>query len=151
MSGRIVESEADLAEIVRRAKTVAVVGMKSSADAPAAAYTIPAMLRQRGLRVIPINPALSGQTIFGEPVLNSIGDITERPDIFDVFRRPDAIPQVADEILALPAELRAPVVWLQTGIVHDAAAARLTAAGIDVVMDQCLGVYVSRYHPHPKS
>ncbi|HET8649921.1 MAG TPA: CoA-binding protein [Gemmatimonadales bacterium] len=151
MSGRIVEDEAGLAAIVRGAKTVAVIGMKSSDDAPAAAYSIPAMLRQRGYRVIPINPALSGTRIFGEPVLAGVADLSVRPDIFDVFRRSEAIPEVADEILALPAELRAPVVWLQTGIVHHDAAERLTAAGIDVVMDRCLGVYVSRYLPHQTS
>jgi predicted CoA-binding protein len=62
-----------------------------------------------------------------------------------VFRRPAAIPDHVDEILALPAERRPKVVWLQSGIRHDEATARLLEVGIDVVQDACLGVFVSRY------
>jgi predicted CoA-binding protein len=68
-----------------------------------------------------------------------------RPDIVNVFRRPDAIGEVADEVLALPPERRPAVFWLQTGIRNDEAAARVAAAGIKVVQDRCLGVYSRRY------
>ena len=70
-------------------------------------------------------------------------------DLVDVFRRSEAIPALAEQILALPEGRRPRVVWLQSGIRHDEAAARLAAAGIDVVQDRCLGVYASRYRPRP--
>ena len=57
----------------------------------------------------------------------------------------DALPALADELLAMPVDRRPRVVWLQTGVRHDEVAERLTAAGMDVVQDRCLGVYVNRY------
>jgi len=66
-------------------------------------------------------------------------------DVLDVFRRSDAIPALADQLIAMPAALRPRIVWLQSGIRHDEAAGRLAAAGMRVVQDRCLGVYVKRY------
>jgi predicted CoA-binding protein len=66
-------------------------------------------------------------------------------DVLDVFRRSDAIPELADQLLALPAERRPRTVWLQSGIRHDESAERLAAAGMKVVQDRCLGVYARRY------
>jgi hypothetical protein len=138
-----VESEVELAEIVRSARIVAVLGMRDETHADAAAYRIPVMLRERGLRVIPINPRLA--TALGETSLPGVAALTEAVDILDVFRRPEFIPAHAEEILALPPERRPRVVWLQSGIRHDAAAEKLAAAGVRVVQDACLGVYAARY------
>ena len=140
-----VESEVELAEIVRSARIVAVLGMRDETHADAAAYRIPVMLRERGLRVIPINPRIA--SALGVASLPSISALAEAVDILDVFRRPELVPGHAEEILALPAALRPRVVWLQSGIRHDAAAAMLAAAGIRVVQDACLGVYAARYRP----
>lgn len=139
----VVESEEELAEIVRSMRTVAVVGIKDGADPDAPAYTIPKMLHDRGIRILPVNPKF--QTVLGEPAYANVAALPERADVLDVFRRPDAVGSVADEVLALPAERRPPVFWMQTGIRNDAAAERLSAAGIRVVMDRCLGVYTARY------
>ncbi len=139
----VIETEAELAEIVRSARTVAVLGMKDESDAGAAAYRIPVILRERGLRVIPVNPRIP--SALGEPSRPSLAAIGEPIDIVDVFRRAEFVGAHADEILALPEPLRPKVVWMQTGVRHDAAAERLAAAGIKVVMDQCLGVYAQRY------
>jgi predicted CoA-binding protein len=68
-------------------------------------------------------------------------------DLVDVFRRSSRIPAIAEEILALPAGRRPKVVWLQSGIRNDQAAARLEAAGITVVQDECLGVLAARWLP----
>jgi hypothetical protein len=141
----LIESEAELAEIVRAARTVAVLGMRDETHADTAAYRIPVMLRERGLRVIPINPKIAAA--LGELSLPGVGALTEAVDILDVFRRPEFIPAHAEEILALPPAARPKVVWLQSGIRHDAAAAQLAAAGIRVVQDACLGVYAARYRP----
>jgi predicted CoA-binding protein len=117
--------------------------MKGEEQADEPAHGIPRRVQALGRRVIPVNPKLSSS--LGEPAYPSLAAVPEAFDLVDVFRRSDAIPGVADEILALPAERRPKVVWLQTGIRHDEAAARLAAAGIDVVQDRCLGVYAGRY------
>ena len=141
----IVESEEDLKSIVQSAQKVAVVGIKDDTDPKAPAYTIPKVLQERGLRIFPVNPKF--QTVLGERVYPDLASLPERIDVVDVFRRPDAIPALADEILALPAEKRPSVVWMQTGIKNDAAAQKLAEAGIRVVQDRCLGVYSARYRP----
>ena len=141
--GRIVDDEEDLAEIVREAKVVAVVGMKGEDQADEPAHEIPQRLQSLGVRVIPVNPKLSAA--LGEKAYPALAVVPDRFDLVDVFRRSEAIPGVAEEVLALPADRRPAVVWLQSGIRHDDAAARLAAAGIDVVQDRCLGVYAGRY------
>jgi len=141
----IIDSEQDLAEIVRSVRTVAVVGMKDGADPTAPAYTVARVLQARGIRILPVNPKLS--TVLGERAYPNLASLPERPDVVDVFRRPEAVGPLGDEILALPPEKRPRVIWLQTGIRNDAAAEKLSAAGIQVVMDRCLGVYVARFRP----
>ena len=141
--GRIVESEQEIAEVVRSMQTVAVIGMKDESDPDAAAFRIPKTLQDRGFRVIPVNPKLS--RALGERAYAAIADVPDRFDAVDVFRRSEAIPGVADAILALPGDRRPRVVWLQLGIRHDPAAARLAAAGLLVVQDRCLLVEAAKY------
>jgi predicted CoA-binding protein len=124
-------------------RTIAVVGMKGEDQLDAAAYSIPAMLQARGFRVVPVNPTIASS--LGEKAYPRLAEVPEPFDLVDVFRRAEAIPALVDEILALPADRRPRVVWLQTGIRHDAATERLLAAGVDVVQSRCLGVYASRY------
>jgi hypothetical protein len=145
--GRIVESEEEIAAIVRAMRVVAVVGMKGEDRADEPAFAIPQMVAARGRRVIPVNPRL--ERALGEPAYAELAVVPEPFDLVDVFRRSEAIPALAGEILALPADRRPRVVWLQSGIRHDEAAAQLAAGGIDVVQDRCLGVYASRYLPKP--
>ncbi len=142
MSGELVEDEAALTAIARDMKTVAVVGIKDGRDPDAPAFNIPELLVHSGVRVIGVNPMVKES--LGQPTLASLAELREAPDIVNVFRRPDAIPEVADQLLALPASLRPRVVWLQSGIRHDASAARLVAAGYRVVQDRCLGIYSRR-------
>ena len=139
----LIEDETELAEIVRNAKVVAVVGMKDGVDPHAPAYSVPVILRARGLKIIPVNPKFD--SILGEKVYATVADLPVRPDILDVFRRSEAIEALADEVLAMPPERRPEVFWMQSGIRNDAAAAKLAAAGIRVVQDHCLGVYANRY------
>ena len=139
----LIEDETELAEIVRNAKVVAVVGMKDGVDPHAPAYSVPVILRARGLKIIPVNPKFD--SILGEKVYATVADLPVRPDILDVFRRSEAIEALADEVLAMPPERRPEVFWMQSGIRNEAAAAKLAAAGIRVVQDHCLGVYANRY------
>ncbi len=142
MSGELVEDEAALTAIARDMKTVAVVGIKDGRDPAAPAFNIPQLLADSGVRVIGVNPGV--KEALGQATLASLAELREAPDIVNVFRRSDAIPEVADQLLALPESLRPQVVWLQSGIRHDESAARLVAAGYRVVQDRCLGVYSRR-------
>ena len=140
-----IDDEAGLEAIVRAARVVAVLGMKDELRAFEPAYRIPAMLVERGIEVIPVNPTIVSS--LGRRAWPQLADVPVAFDLVDIFRRSDRIPGIADEILALPAERRPRVVWLQTGIRHDAAAARLEAAGLTVVQDECLGVLAARWLP----
>lgn len=124
------------------AKVVAVVGMTDGKKPGRASFEIPEMMQKHGLRVLPVNPMIT--EALGEKSVASLAELEVVPDIVDVFRKPEAIPEIADELLALPKEKRAKLVWLQTGISHPESEARLEAGGYQVVSDRCLGVYVSR-------
>lgn len=139
----IAPDEAEIAAIVRRARVVAVVGMKDESRAPEPAIEIPRMCQALGMRVIPVNPTIT--SALGERAWPRLADVPERFDLVDVFRRGERIPALAEEILALPDDRRPQVVWLQSGIRNDAAALRLEQAGIRVVQDECLGVLAQRY------
>jgi hypothetical protein len=141
-SGALVEDEAALTAIARDMRSVAVVGIKDGRDPDAAAFNIPELLLDAGIRVIGVNPMV--KEAFGQRTLGSVAELSEAPDVLDVFRRSEAIPELTEQLLALPADLRPAVVWLQSGIRHDESAARLAAAGYRVVQDRCLGVYRRR-------
>jgi predicted CoA-binding protein len=129
-------------EVAAKAKVVAVIGMTDGKKPGRASYDIPVMMQERGIRVLPVNPKITES--LGEKAVAEPKDLDLVPDIYDVFRKPEDIPAVADSILAVPKEKRARVVWLQTGITHPESEARLEAAGFEVVSDRCLGVYVAR-------
>jgi hypothetical protein len=142
-------SDPEIDQIVKDARTIAVVGMQDESHAHRAAYQIPAMLKQRGYEILPVNPHI--QSSMGLKAVANVGDWTTVPDILDVFRRSDAIPELADELLALPPEKRPKAVWLQSGITHPEAEERLEKAGMKVVSDRCLGVYASRLKAFPRA
>lgn len=129
-------------EVARTCKVVAVVGMTDGGKPNRPSFEIPRMMQERGIRVLPVNPAIT--QALGEPAVGSVSDLGVVADVVDVFRRPAAIPELADQLLALPAGKRPRTVWLQTGITHPEAEARLEAGGYQVVSDKCLGVLVAR-------
>jgi predicted CoA-binding protein len=145
--GRILTAEEDLAAAVRAIRSVAVIGMKGELEPDAEAFRIPKALQERGIRIIPVNPKL--REALGERAYGSIGEVPDPFDAVDVFRRSSAIVEVADAILGLASGRRPRLVWLQLGIRHDEAAARLAAAGIDVVQDRCLMVETAKYRGVP--
>ena len=134
MSSHLVVDDAGLTRILRESRTVAVLGAKVGAEQPA--FYVPAYLQTRGYRVLPVNPALVGQTVLGATAVGILADLREPADVIDVFRRPEYLPGHVREILALSWRPRA--VWFQLGIRHDGAAAELARAGIDVVQDRCM-------------
>jgi predicted CoA-binding protein len=135
-------SDAEALETARTTQVVAVVGMTDGSKPGRPSFDIPKMVQARGIRVLPVNPLI--KEALGEPAVARLADLGVVPDMVNVFRRPEAIPELTDELLALPPEKRPKTVWLQTGISHPESEARLEAAGYRVVSDKCLGVLVAR-------
>lgn len=128
-----------LREFLLQARTVAVLGAHPNPNKPA--FYVPEYLAQRGFTVLPVNPAYAGQVLWGRKIVARLTDLGEPPDILDVFRRSEALPDHLEEILAARPRL----VWLQSGIIHDAFAETLRQAGIPVVQDRCLMVEHRRW------
>ncbi|MGD9787595.1 MAG: CoA-binding protein [Sulfuricellaceae bacterium] len=122
--------DAQRRELLQRVKTIAVVGLSPKADRPS--YVVAQALQRFGYRVIPVRPALD--EVLGEKAYPSLRDVPEKIDLVDVFRTAEHIDAVVDECLALGL----PAVWIQEGIVNEAAAERARAAGMTVVMDRCI-------------
>ena len=130
-------SDAALRDLLSRAKSIAVVGIKSGERDDA--FRVPRYMQRHGYRILPVSPKLT--EVLGEPGAAALGDLPVMPDLVDVFRAPQHVPAHVDEILALPK--RPLGVWLQLGISHPDTA-RLEAAGITVVEDRCLMVEHAR-------
>ncbi|MBM3505612.1 MAG: CoA-binding protein [Alphaproteobacteria bacterium] len=127
-----------IAGILARVKTIAVVGASANPGRPS--HGVMRYLRNRGYRVIPVNPNEAGGTIHGERVFASLAEIAEPIDMVDIFRRTEAAGGVVDEAIAV----RAKVVWMQLGVRDDAAAKRAEAAGLAVVMNRCPAIELER-------
>lgn len=127
---------AAIESLLRRARIVAVVGL--SADPSRPSHGVAAALQRWGYRIIPVTP--TAPEVLGErsvPDLDHLGDVLapgERVDLVDVFRRPEHVAGIVDDCLRLGL----PALWLQDGVIDDAAAARASAAGVFTVMDRCI-------------
>ena len=138
----ILTDEHSLAALVKQAKRVAVLGIKTEAQDGQPAFTVPRYLKGVGCEIVPVPVYYPEVTeILGEKVYRKLTDIPGEVDLVDVFRRPQDVPKHLDELLAKKPK----VVWLQLGIRHDEVAAKLAAAGIDVVQDRCLLVEHRRF------
>jgi O-acetylhomoserine (thiol)-lyase len=123
--------DAQLQAILRRVKTIAMVGASSNWNRPS--YFVMKYLQGKGYRVIPVNPGLAGAMLLGERAYASLREIPEPIDMVDVFRPAVEAPAIVDDAIAIGAK----IVWMQLGIRNDAAAAEAEKAGIEVVMNRC--------------
>jgi predicted CoA-binding protein len=140
----LVTTEQGIAEVLRDTRRVAVLGIKTEAQAGQAAFYVPEYLHNAGLDVVPVPVYYPDVTeILGKKVYRAVADVPGPVDMVNVFRRGQDVPPHVDDILA--AKPRS--VWMQSGIRNDDAARRLAQAGIKVVQDRCLMVEHRRFRP----
>lgn len=133
----ILDSNDQIAELLRSIKTIAVLGIKTEAQGSQPAFYVPQYMQNKGYKIIPVPVYYPEATaILGEKVYRKLADVPDKIDLVNVFRRPSDIPPHVDEILAA----RPQAVWFQLGIRHDEAARTLAENGIKVVQDLCLMV-----------
>jgi predicted CoA-binding protein len=138
----LLETEAEIRDLLSTIHRVAVLGIKPESQAGRPAHYVPKALIAMGLEVVPVPVYEFGVTeILGRPIVRRLADITGPIDLVDVFRRPRDLAQHLPELLVL----RPKAVWLQLGIQDDAFARQLAAADIDVVQNRCLMVDYRRW------
>jgi predicted CoA-binding protein len=126
--------DARIRDLLKRAKIIAVVGIKAGIEDDA--YRVPRYLQEQGYRIVPVNPKLD--SVLGERAVSALAEIPDAVDIVNLFRAPPHVPAHVDEILALPKRPRA--VWMQLGIAHEEGARQLIAEGVEVIQNRCLMV-----------
>jgi len=128
--GSVITEDADIKRILESAKTIAIVGVSPKPERDS--YQVAAYLKKMGYRIVPVRPAQT--EILGETAYPTLDAVSTMTDIVDVFRRSDQIIPHVQEAL----RMRPKVFWMQEGIENREAAAMLTSAGIDVVMNRCI-------------
>lgn len=129
----------DIRALLRRVKTIAVVGLSPKPERPS--FAVSRAMQRLGYRIVPVRPALD--QALGEKAYARLADIPFPVDLVNVFREAAAIPGVVDEAMAI----NAPAIWIQEGIVQVAAAEKARAAGLTVVMDRCIWKDTLRWMP----
>lgn len=138
----LVEDEAGVERVVKSARRVAVLGIKTEQQSGQPAFYVPDYLARAGVEVVPVPVYYPDVThILGKPVFRRLVDVPGELDLVDVFRRPQDIDAHVDDIIAKKPR----AVWFQSGIRNDTAAEKLAKAGIQVVQDRCLMVDHRRY------
>ena len=130
--------------ILRDTRTIAMVGASPKWVRPS--YFAMKYLQEKGYRVIPVNPGAAGQVILGETCHASLAEVPGPVNLVDIFRNSEAAGPITDAAIALAADKKIKVIWMQLGVRNDAAAERAEAAGLTVVMDRCPKIEWGRLH-----
>jgi predicted CoA-binding protein len=131
-------NDEDIAELLTSARTIAMIGASDRPDRPS--YGVMKFLQNHGYRVIPVNPAITGEHVHGEYVWRDLSQVGVPIDIVDIFRNSEAAGEAVDQAIAAGAK----AVWMQLGVVNAEAAERAEAAGLKVVMDHCPKIEIMR-------
>lgn len=134
------QNEDDIREILKQVKKIAVVGLSPKINRPS--YRVAKAMQEFSYEIIPVRPAV--KSILNEKVYRTLHDIPFQVDLVNVFRAPKFVP----DIIQASIDLKIPVVWLQEGIVHEAAAQNAAKEGIKVIMDRCIYKDYLRLQPH---
>ena len=119
-----------IAELLESSKNIAVVGLSSKRWRPS--FGVSEYMQRAGYRIIPVNPR--EREVLGEKAYPTLDDVPERIDIVDIFRRSEFVPEIVDAAIRIGAR----AVWMQEGVVNEAAAEKARAAGLEVIMDRCI-------------
>jgi len=122
--------DATLRALFERIETIAVVGLSPQPARPS--YRVAQAMQRYGFRIVPVRPLVDN--VLGEKAYATLADIPFQVDLVNVFRAAEHVPAIVEQCLAL----HLPSIWIQEGIVHDAAAHRAQTGGMTVVMDRCL-------------
>lgn len=128
----------NIAAILKNHKRIAVIGLSDNPIRPS--YGVARAMMQEGYRVIPVNPVVD--EVFGEKSYPSLLDIPGKIDLVDIFRRPEFVDEIVDQAI----EKGAKAVWMQLGVINEAAAQKALDAGLDVVMDRCWKIEFYNHH-----
>ena len=128
----------DIAELLASARTIAMVGASDRPNRPS--YGVMRFLQDHGYRVLPVNPQITGEHVHGEYVWRELSQIGEPIDMVDIFRQSEAAGEAVDQAIAAGAK----AVWMQLGVINEAAAARAETAGLKVVMNHCPAIEIPR-------
>jgi len=120
----------DVGKLLRTSHTIAVVGLSCKRYRPS--YGVAEYMQNAGYRIIPVNPC--EEEVLGEKSYNDLAQVPEKVDIVDIFRRSEFVPEIVDAAIRLGAR----AIWMQEGVIHEEAAAKAQAAGLEVVMDRCI-------------
>ncbi len=127
-----VQDDETLRQILREARTIAVVGLSADPERPS--HQVASYLQRQGYRVIPVNPTIP--EVLGEPSYPDLLSVPEPVDVVDVFRPARYVPEIVEQAIAKGAR----VIWMQLGVIHFEAAQRAREAGLLVVMDRCIKI-----------
>lgn len=119
-----------ISEILDSCRTIAVIGLSGKRYRPS--YGVAEYMQKAGYRIIPVNP--NEREVLGEKSYPDLDSVPGPVDIVDIFRRPEYVPEVVEAAIRKQAK----VVWMQEGVIHEAAARRAEEAGLTVVMDRCI-------------
>lgn len=123
-------NDAEIKKLFQEAKTIAVVGLSN--NPMRASFGVARFLQRQGYRIVPVNP--NEKEVLGERAYATVSEVPEGVDIVDVFRRSEHVPAVVDDVLQKGTNC----IWMQEGVVNEAAAKKAETAGIPVVMDRCI-------------
>jgi predicted CoA-binding protein len=138
VAGKKSYSDDHIRDILNDTNTIAMVGASSNPERPS--NRIMQYLQAAGFRIIPVNPGIGAEGLFGETAYASLEDVPDQIDMVDVFRRSDAVAGIVDELIPIIASKGVRYLWLQLGVVDEASADRVRKAGLEVVMDRCLKI-----------
>jgi predicted CoA-binding protein len=127
----------DIQRVLHTSRTIAIVGLSS--NQLRASFFVGYYLKRHGYRVIPVNPRET--EILGEPSYNSLLDVPVPVDVVNVFRAPDALPEIARDAVTIKAR----TLWCQFGVINEVGATRAADAGLTVIMDRCIKIEHARY------
>lgn len=117
-------------ELLSTARTIAVVGLSNRRMRPS--YGVSEYMQRAGYRIVPVNP--NETEVLGEKAYTTLDEVPGKIDIVDIFRRPEHVPEIVEAAIRVGAG----AIWMQEGVVNEAAAERARSAGLTVVMDRCI-------------